>query len=492
MIMETYEVEESQIGTIAEAMAFMQTMKAMQGDTQAFKLIMESISRRDSPELKIKRAELKIKQEQHAMEVAEWNERHEAKQEEYHGIPALAIAPPFLGPLFSITAHEYTEYVFEGGRGSTKSSFLSQAIIDLMMKNDTISALVMRKVSNTINGSVYNQLVWAIDNLGLTNEFKCTKSPAEITRKATKQTIFFRGADDPGKVKSIKPTHGYIGIVWFEELDQFSGEEEIRKIEQSAMRGGDLAWIFKSFNPPKSAINWANKYIKIPKPNRYVSHTDYRQVPRHWLGKDWLEEAEFLKEINPDAYEHEYLGIPNGNGGNVFDNVQIREITDAEIQQFDRIYNGVDWGWYPDPFDFVRCHYDAARLTLYLFDEYRCNKKSNKETAEEIKKRILEGEIVTCDSAEEKSIGDYRTYGIAARDAKKGPGSVDYSMKWLASLKQIIIDPDRCSAAAKEFVEYEYERDKEGNLITGYPDKNNHSIDAVRYALNSVWKRRGQ
>ena len=451
--------------------------QVLKGNVKAIAMFNETIDGKDSDAdkeaLKIKKAELKIKQEQHDIEMEEWKARKEGRREVYNGIPALAIAPPFLGPLFDITAHDHTEYVFEGGRGSTKSSFVSISIIDLMMKNETLNALVMRKVSNTINGSVYNQLVWAIDYLGLTNEFKCTRNPAEITRIATKQTIFFRGAD-------------------FEELDQFSGEEEIRKIEQSAMRGGDLAWIFKSFNPPKSAINWANKYIKIPKANRLVSHTDYRDVPRQWLGKDWLEEAEFLKEINSEAYEHEYLGIPNGNGGNVFDNCKIRTITDDEVKQFDRIYNGIDWGWYPDPFDYVRCHYDAARLTLYIFDEYRCNKKSNRETADEVMKRMLSGEIVTCDSAEEKSVADYRSYGVAARGAEKGPGSVDYSMKWLASLREIVIDPERCPDAAREFIDYEYERDKEGNVISGYPDKNNHSIDAVRYAMNSVWKRRGQ
>ena len=467
--------------------------KVMQGDVKAYQLVNELINGKEvSAEVKIKQAELKIKQEQHAVEMQEWKARNEGKKEVYNGVPALAIAPPFLSPLFAIANHDYTEYVFEGGRGSTKSSFVSIAIIDLMMKNPNVNALIMRKVSNTINGSVYNQMVWAIDYLGLTNEFKCTRNPAEITRLATKQTIFFRGADDPGKVKSIKPVFGYIGILWFEELDQFSGEEEIRKIEQSAMRGGDLAWVFKSFNPPKSAINWANKYIKIPKANRLVSHTDYRSVPKQWLGKDWLEEAEFLKSINSDAYEHEYLGIANGNGGNVFDNCEIREIKDKEIKEFDRIYNGIDWGWYPDPFNYVRCHYDAARLTLYVFDEYRCNKKSNRETAEEVKKHMQEGETVICDSAEEKSVADYRTYGIAARGAEKGPGSVDYSMKWLASLKKIVIDPMRCPDAAKEFVDYEYERDKEGNVISGYPDRNNHSIDAVRYAMNAVWKRRGQ
>jgi phage terminase large subunit len=100
--------------------------------------------------------------------------------------------------------------------------------------------------------------------------------------------------------------------------------------------------------------------------------------------------------------------------------------------------------------------------------------------------------LVTCDSAEPKSVEDYRTYGIKARGADKGPGSIDYSMKWLQSLKAIIIDPKRCPHTMQEFLEYEYERDKEGNVISGYPDVNNHHIDAVRYATNSIWKKRGQ
>lgn len=472
--------------------------RAMTGDAKAWELILkngqgEQMTEAEREALEIKKAELKIKQEQHAIELEQWEARkNRTDGEHYKGLPALSISPAFLGALFDITEHGHNEYVFEGGRGSTKSSFISLAIIDLLMKHDELNALVMRKVSNTISGSVYNQIVWAIDYLGLTNEFHCTKNPAEITRYSTNQRIFFRGADEPGKIKSIKPVHGYIGVLWFEELDQYNGEEEIRNIEQSAKRGGDISWTFKSFNPPKSALNWANKYIKMPKDNRLVHHSCYTDTPKAWLGKDWLDDAEFLKETNPAAYEHEYLGVANGTGGNVFDNVEIREITDKEVKQFDRIYNGIDWGWYPDPFHFTRCHYDAARLTLYIFDEFRANKMSNRDTAEEVKKHIQPGEIVTCDSAEEKSVGDYRTMDIAARGAEKGPGSVDYSMKWLASLNKIVIDQKRAPYTAKEFIDYEYERDKEGNVISGYPDRDNHAIDAVRYAMNSVWKRRGQ
>lgn len=411
----------------------------------------------------------------------------------YTGIPATMVAPPFAPVIFDIENRTYNEYVFPGGRGSTKSTFVGLQIIDLIMKNEGIHALVTRQVADTLRTSVYAQIQWGIDALGLEDEFHCTVSPLEITRKSTGQKIYFRGADDPNKIKSIKVPFGYIGVLWFEELDQFKGEEAVRKIEQSVIRGGDLAYIFKSFNPPKSANNWANKYIKIPKKTRLITWSTYLEVPKHWLGKPFIDEAEHLKEVNPVAYENEYMGVANGTGGNVFDNVTIREISDEEIKQFDGLYNGVDFGWYPDPFHFGRVHYDAARMKLYIFKEFRANKMKNKDTADKmVELGITPNDIITCDSAEPKSIGDYKSYGLLARGAEKGPGSVDYSMKWLQSLTEIIIDNARCPHTAVEFLNYEYDRDKEGNVISGYPDKDNHAIDGVRYATNPIWKRRGQ
>lgn len=417
------------------------------------------------------------------------------KEEEtlYSGIPASMIAPVFAPVLFDIQEHKHTEYVFPGGRGSTKSSFVSLNVIDLIMTHPDMHAVVMRQVADTMRGSVYQQILWAIDALGLTDDFHATVSPMEITRKSTGQKIYFRGADDPGKVKSIKVPFGYIGILWLEELDQFAGPESVRKIEQSVIRGGDIAYIFKSFNPPKTISNWANKYIKVPKESRLVTYSTYKDVPEKWLGKPFIEEAEFLKEVNPDAYENEYMGVANGSGGSVFDNVTIREITDAEIAQFDNILNGVDWGWYPDLYAFVRVHYDAARLKLYVWMEYTCNKQSNRQTADKLREFGIRGnDLIICDSAEEKSVGDYKSYGLFARAAEKGPGSREYSFKWLQSLREIVIDNVRCPVAAEEFLNYEYERDKDDNVISGYPDGDDHCIDAVRYATNRIWKRRGE
>lgn len=460
--------------------------RAKTGDVKAIKEV-RSIIRDDDyliHKIKFDNERLKLEQEKTLKTVNE--------NQEYKGISANMIAPAFAPVLFDIEDKKYTEYIFPGGRGSTKSSFVGQVVVDILMKHEEMHACVLRQVGNTLKDSVYSQIMWAISMLGLESDFVFTKSPLEITRLSTGQKIYFRGADDPGKIKSVKTPFGYIGVVWFEELDQFQGEESVRKIEQSLIRGGDIAFKFKTFNPPKSAQNWANKYIKIPRNDRLVVESNYLNVPKKWLGKPFLDDAEYLKEVNPTAYENEYLGIANGTGGNVFDNVEIREITDAEINAFDHIYNGVDWGWYPDLFAFARVNYIPSSHSLFIWQEYTCNKQSNRQTAEHLFELGISGnDIVTCDSSENKSIGDFKAYGILARPAQKGPGSREYSFKWLQSLNKIIIDNKRCPIACDEFLNYEYERDKEGNVISGYPDGNDHVIDAVRYATERLWRQKG-
>lgn len=429
---------------------------------------------------------LKIKQEQEEKKAAEEAARN-AKP--YH-MDLYNIPDCFHRAIRDIRDREHMEYVFKGGRGSTKSTTVGMTIVELMKNNHDIHAVVCRKVGNTIKDSVYNKIKWAIGKQEFTEEFDSKLSPMEITLKATGQKIYFRGADDPDKIKSINPEFGYIGILWFEELDQFAGPEEIRKIEQSAIRGGNLAWVFKSFNPPKTMNNWANKYVLEPKENRIVHSSTYLDVPKGWLGQPFIDEAEHLKEVNPNAYEHEYMGIANGNGGNVFEYLEIRDITDEEISRMDKIFQGCDWGFFPDPYAFIRLYYNHNTEKIYLIDEIYENKWSNRKSADEILKRKYDDYTITCDSAEPKSINDYRDFGLPARGAIKGPGSVEYSMKWIQT-RTIVIDPKRTPNAYKEFSEYEYERDKDGNVISGYPDENNHLVDACRYATESLWRRRG-
>lgn len=407
------------------------------------------------------------------------------------------IGPAFYTVHNDIKAGKHTYYDLIGGRGSLKSSFVSIEIIHNMMKpeNKMKHSVVYRKVADTLETSVYSQIEWAIDMLNVKHLWKLTKSPMRATYLPTGQRIIFKGLDKAGKSKSIKVPFGYIAYLWFEEFDEFNGEEEIRKVQQSVIRGGEDFVVFKSMNPPRSRRNWANDYIDKEKLRKdtLVSVTTYLQAPKEWLGQQFIDDAEWLKEVNPKAYEHEYIGIPVGTGTEVFDNLEIRQITDEEIARFDRIYRGVDWGWYPDPYHYGGMYYDSARMTLYIFQEFRANKMRNSETAKAIKDKFNLGryDVVTCDSAEKKSISDYRAYDLNARGAEKGPDSVRYGMKWLQSLVKIVIDPIRCPETAKEYNKYEYELDKEGNPTSVYPDKDNHSIDMTRYAMEQVWKRRG-
>ena len=397
-----------------------------------------------------------------------------------------------------IKDHKHTYYDLTGGRGSLKSSFVSVEIIYNMMKKENCKkhAVVYRKVGDTLETSVYSQIEWAIDILGVSSKWKLTKSPMRAEYLPTGQRIIFKGLDKAAKSKSIKVPFGYIAYLWFEEFDEFAGEEEIRKVQQSVIRGGDDFVVFKSMNPPKSRQNWANDYIEKEKlrSDTYVSQTTYLTSPKEWLGQQFIDDAEWLKMVNPKAYEHEYLGIPVGTGTEVFDNLEIRQITDEEIARWDKLYRGVDWGWFPDPYHYGCMYYDSARMTLYIFEEFRANRMKNIETGSVLldKYGLTRYDVVTCDSAEPKSISDYRSYGINARGAEKGKDSVRYGMKWLQSLIKIVIDPIRCPETAKEFSKYEYELTKDGEPTSVYPDANNHSIDAVRYGLEQVWKRKGK
>lgn len=408
-------------------------------------------------------------------------------------LPALMLCEKFMPVYRDIHSEEHSEYLLYGGRGSTKSSFTSLAIIELLINNPQFHGVICRKIKDTLRDSVYAQLLWAISALGLDEYFECKTSPLEIKYIPTGQKLYFRGADKPSKIKSIKPEFGYIGILWFEELDQFAGTEEIRSIEQSVLRGGDKCFVFKTFNPPRTVSSWVNRYVSLENPHRMVHKSTYLDVPQKWLGRKFIEDAELLKASNPKAYEHEYLGIPTGNGGNVFENVELREITDDEILRMDKICYGIDWGWYPDPLRFHAMTLSGRELII--FDEISGNRITNDALCHELEKHgVSKSDKIIADSGGEgpKTIADFKARGYFMRGAKKGKGSVEHSMKWLSSLDKIIIDPKRCPNAAKEFTEYEFEQAGDGSFISGYPDRNNHSIDAVRYATEEYRRKKGQ
>ena len=395
------------------------------------------------------------------------------------------VAPSFDHVFYDVQEHRYTHYWLAGGRGSTKSSFASLCTPLLLLQNPACHALVLRKVANTLRNSVYNQVEWGIHALGVSDAFAARVSPLSFEHRGTGQKILFLGVDDKNKVKSLKLPFGYVGVVWMEELDQFTGMEEIRSLLQSLLRGGARYWVFCSYNPPKSRNNWVNEEALFDRDDRIVHRSTYLDVPPAWLGAQFIHEAERLREKNGTLYRHEYLGEVTGTGGGVFDNVEERELSDADVALFDRRYYGLDFGFAVDPLAFVAMHYDARREELYIFDEIYAQRLTNAQAARMILPRIGR-QPMTADAAEPKSIAEMRELGLNVQAARKGPDSVAYGMHWLQGRRRIYIDKRRAPNTYREFVGYEYERNRDGQFISAYPDKDNHAIDAVRYATEAL------
>ena len=404
------------------------------------------------------------------------------------------IAPAFYSVHWDILDGNHTYYDLYGGRGSTKSSFISVEIVLGMMQDaengEHTNAVVFRKVGNTLRESVFEQIAWAINALGANDLWAPSVSPIQYVYKPTGQKIIFRGLDKAKKTKSIKTSRGYFKYLWFEELDEFAGIEEIRTVQQSVLRGGSKFVVLKSFNPPISCSNWANVYVSEPREDSYRHKSDYTSVPADWLGEQFVNDAEHLRTTNERAYQHEYLGEPVGLGTNIFDMLEIREITDEEISRMERIYQGQDWGWYPDPKAFIRAAYNHNTETIYLLDELGGCKIRNSEMAQQIRAKGYNDYTICCGADEQESIVDFRDAGLPARQANVGPGSVKYTFEWI-QCRKMVIDPKRTPRAYKEIIEYEHEVDSNGEVIADYPDHNNHWIDALRYATSPLSMRRG-
>ncbi|QBL97906.1 terminase large subunit [Exiguobacterium phage vB_EauM-23] len=372
--------------------------------------------------------------------------------------------------------------VEKGGRGSGKSSDIAIIMTQMLMRYP-LNAVGIRKIDNTIELSIFEQMKWAIEISGVSHLFKVNKSPMKITYLPRGNYMVFRGAQEPERIKSLKASNYPFAFVWIEELAEFKTEDEITTITNSILRGeldeGLFYKFFFSYNPPKRKQSWVNKKYEsafVPA-NTFVHHSTYLDNP--YISKQFIEEAEAMKKRNPMRYRWEYGGEAIGSGVVPFSNLTFRRIEDEEVKRFDNIRQAVDFGYATDPLAFVRWHYDKTRRRLYLIDELHGVKISNRELAEWVIGRGYHTHEVIADSAEPKSIVELRSLGLRRiRGAKKGPDSVEYGERWLDDLDEIIIDPKRTPHAAKEFEDIDYQTDKDGNPKPRLEDKNNHSMAA--------------
>lgn len=412
------------------------------------------------------------------------------------------VAPAFKDAFLDIEEHGHASYWFQGGRNTTKSTVISISIIYLMLKHPYANAVILRKVAATLRHTVYAQIKKAVAMMGVGHIFRASLSPLGFTNTRTGQQILFLGADDEAKVRGLTFATGYGAIVWFEEAQNFASAEEVRSLLNTVRRGGELFWVFYSFNPPNTPWAWINKeaVLRQQRPDTLVHHSTYLDIipdRSHWIGQPFIDEAEQLKRDNLRAYEWEMLGKVTGTGGAVFENLVAREVDDAEIYSFDRIKNGVDFGWFPDPWAMVRLEYQPQHKRVIIFEEHMANKMLPEQTGEVVKaaltyktkptddKPAYHHEAVWCDdTADGKAqMALYRRrLGLNARPAPKG-NMRRQSYCWLAGLREIVLDPARCPNAWQEFSLCEFKRDRQGNWVDDFTDGNDHLIDAVRYAM---------
>ena len=279
-------------------------------------------------------------------------------------------------------------------------------------------------------------------------------------------------------------------IGWIEELAEFKTEDEVKTITNSLLRGeladGLFYKFFYSYNPPKRKQSWVNKKYEsqFQPENTFVHASTYKD--NHFIAKEFIEEAEATRKRSERRYRWEYLGEAIGSGVVPFDNLKFEEITDEQIASFDNIRNAVDFGYATDPLAFVRWHYDKKRNGIYAIDELYGQKISNRKLAKWLAAAGYSNDEIFADSAEPKSISELREeFGIKRiRGVKKGPDSVEFGERWLDDLDFICIDPNRTPNIAKEFENIDYQVDRDGNPKARLEDKDNHAIDATRYAFS--------
>lgn len=386
--------------------------------------------------------------------------------------------------------------VCKGGRGSGKSSDIAHIIVQMIMRYP-VNAVCIRKVDRDLQESVFEQILWAIEEQGVRHLFKVNKSPLKVTYIPRGNQIIFRGLQDPNRLKSLKSSSYPYAIAWIEEVAEFKTEEEIKIVINSIVRGelpdGLFYKFFYSYNPPKRKQSWVNKKYNtaLLPANTFVHHSTYLDNP--WISQAFIEEAEATRERSQRAYDWEYMGLAVGSGVSPLENLVFTKIPDDLFATFDNIRQGVDFGYANDPLAFVRWHYDKKRRRIYAMDEYYGVKISNRKLAEFIKAKRYNTTDCIADSAEPKSIDEIvyehgvpRFYG-----AKKGPDSIEYGERWLDDLFEIVIDPERTPNIAREFENIDYATDKDGNPKTVLIDTDNHTIDATRYAFENDMKQPG-
>lgn len=380
------------------------------------------------------------------------------------------------------------EIISKGGRGSVKSNFWGNLAYETIRQDPHAHVVYTRRYKIDLRGSVYNQFMKTVIRYNDLDNWDFKQSPLCAVYKPTGQMVMFVGADKPISLKSFNVPFGYVKLLIHEECDEMAGVEQMDNIEDTFLRSDTPALDIKIFNPPKSKNNFMNQYVEEcrNKPQTRICHSYYYNVPEKWLGKRFFERAEWFRVHKPRYYDNNYLGKVTGTGGGIFDNVEERTITDAEIENMPFFYHGLDFG-FEHPQTFEKAYYDADADILYCVGEVFAKRCKNSTFARKIKGYITE-EII-CDSASPDAIAEMQDWGFNAIGAKKRWGSGkgrDYCWEWLQQTTKIVVDPVRCPHLAHELTTLEHEQLADGSFSDAYPTLDEDCVMALIYGLNRV------
>ena len=371
--------------------------------------------------------------------------------------------------------------IYFGGSSGGKSVFLAQRCVTDLLEGGR-NYLVIRNTANTLRASVFNEIKRAIAIFKSEKLFKINKSEMTITCVNGYQ-IYFRGLDDPEKLKSIIPIKGVITDIWVEEATE-TKRDSIKHLMKRlrGLSGGIKKRITLSFNPIMRSHWIFKEYF-----GGWVEGKTVYRDEKLLILKTTHKDNRFLEQADRDNLENEkddyyYQVYTLGNwgilGDLIFTNWKIEDLSKIR-NTFGTYYNGLDFGYSNDEAAAGRQAIKGKKL--YILQEIIYEKGLTNDVIASRLKPAIGKEYIRCDSAEPKSIAELRGHGIEALSAKKGPGSVNFGIQYLKQF-EIIIDRT-CQNAINEFQQYQWKKDKDGVAMNVPVDRFNHFIDQVRYSL---------
>ena len=411
------------------------------------------------------------------------------------------IAPHFWNIFNNLKVHN----VIYGGRGSTKTSMIALNIVFNCISDNDCSAVILRRYQNLLRNSVYKEIKKACKRLGLVekSDYYAYVSPMQIVF-ANGNTIYFASGDDYEAVKGMTDENKSIKKVWFEELTGWDDADEIDQIIATFTRGNNTYFnAFYSYNPPKNRFHWVNlwKESKVQRDDYLFSESDYRTVPKEWLGPIFIDEAERLKKYDEKRYRWIYLGEVIGIEGLIYnpDLFIIEKPNYIEENKLRILYVdfAIDCGHQTSATSCGAYGYATDgrwyRLDTYYYSPHeKSRKKAPSELAQDIfdfrnyicKKYNTIVDTETIDSAEGALRNQYfAMFGIKLTPVNKGKDKeelIEYSQDFLDTGKYVILNTSNNWIHIKEMKNYMWMKDsvEKGKPV---PDKEEKELVGENY-----------